>query len=142
MAYMASLFLESGELEEMKEILSIQGGHSTTYDKDAIIKTYNVEFSNEYEAEIEVCNGDPPFVRGTLYQPVDEDGETYLDEVDNFPYSRDLKGTFWFSCQGHNYVVFVNKNTILHKLFTRIHQFLEGASASTPPGTGGGGSVS
>lgn len=62
MVYKETIKIRKKEAEKMERILSIEEGHYPDYDSDTVIKTYTAKFSNGFEADIKVCNGDTPFV--------------------------------------------------------------------------------
>ena len=116
-----SLFIEPKEMEKWEEMLSIKGGYSIDYPKNEIVKTYVKEFPCDFEVDIEIHNNDPPFVRGVLYHPVEEDGEISLYEADEHIAYR-LHGDFWFGHDGQGYRLTVRKNTLLNKFFTLLNR--------------------
>ncbi len=121
--YKKIIFIDPGEFDRMEQLLSIAGGYSSDYSRDEATNTYVAEFPNRCEADIEVINSDPPRVKATLYQPVEEDGETILSEVDEFPDTRSLKGEYWFEHGNTTYIIFVNSRRLLNRMRTKTRPF-------------------
>jgi len=111
MEYKETIYVDPGEIDELEEVLFNEKGPSRQFKKDAVIATYSVQFINDFEADIEVCNGTPPYVSGALYLPVEEEEEITLYEVDTLPGTRELEGEHHFSYGEDVYVVSVKKDT-------------------------------
>jgi hypothetical protein len=95
MVYKETIKIRKKEAEKMERILSIEEGHCPDYDPVAVIKTYTAKFSNGFEADIKVCNGDTPFVDPVLFNEkgieicVGEVEDTLLGEY-HFEYGEDV----------------------------------------------------
>lgn len=118
--YKKLIFVDPDEFDKMEQVLSIAGGYCSDYPRDEAINTYIAKFPNGYEADIEVINSVPPRVKATLYQSVEEDGETILYEADEFPDTKSLKGEYKFEHDNIIYIVFVNRSRFLDRLRTKI----------------------
>lgn len=110
MRYTKTIYIDPEEIAELEEILAIESGHCNRFRKEEIIAIYNIHFENDFEADIEVCNDDPPCVKGTLYQPVEEEEEIVLYEVDDIPFSKSLIGEHLFEYEGNTYVAVVSRS--------------------------------
>ncbi len=110
MVYEKVIFVNPEELEKMEEILAILSGSCREFEPDEVVATYSVEFANEFEADLEVINGDPPYLRGTLYQPVEEEEEVVLYEVDEKVLSGKLEGEHCFEHGGQVYKAVVKRS--------------------------------
>ncbi len=111
MEYKETIYVDPGEIDELEEILFNEKGPSRQFKTGAVIATYSVQFVNDFEADIEVCNGDPPYVSGVLYLPVEEEEEITLYEVDTLPPAGELEGEHYFSYGEDVYVVSIKKDT-------------------------------
>lgn len=111
MEYKEAIYVDPGELDEVEEILSNKKGCCRQFKKDAVIAIYSVQFINDFEADIEVYNGSPPYVTGSLYLPVEKEEEITLHEVDTLSAARELAGEHHFSYSEDLYIVSVKKDT-------------------------------
>ncbi len=110
MTYEKIIYVNPEELEKMAEILAIKSGYCREFEPDEVIAIYSVEFANEFEADLEVINADPPYLRGTLYQPVEEEQEVVLYEVDEKILARKLEGEHFFKHGGYIYKAVVKRS--------------------------------
>ena len=69
MKYTVTKHLHPDTVAEMQEILNIRQGIWDEAGGDEVIRTFTARFSDGYEADIKVCNGDPPYVDAVLFDP-------------------------------------------------------------------------
>ncbi len=110
MVYEKTIYINPEELDKMEAILSIETGFSREFEPDEVIATYSFEFANEFEADLEIINGDTPYLRGTLYQPVEDEEEVVLFEVDERIMSGKLEGEHCFEHGGQLYKAVVKRS--------------------------------
>ena len=110
MVYEKIIYLNLEELEKIEEILAALHGTCREFEPDEVIATYSVEFANEFEADLEIVNGDPPYIRGTLYRPVEDEEEIVLFEVDEKLMPGKLEGEHFFEYEGQVYKVLVKRS--------------------------------
>ncbi len=110
MVYEKVIYINPEELEKMEEILAILSGSCREFEPDEVIATYSVEFANEFEADLEIINGDPPYIRGTLYRPVEDEEEVILFEVDEKLMTGKLEGEHCLEYAGQVYKAVVKRS--------------------------------
>ena len=92
MSESVTIYIDTTEADLMQQYLDSDGE-----DKVGTVQTYTAIFSGDVEADIKVCDGDPPFVDAVLY---DEGSEVELIEVSN-----ELLGDYEFFYNGKIYTV-------------------------------------
>jgi len=110
MLYKKTIYVDPEELDKMDDILAIESGFYREFEADEVIAVYSIEFGNEFEADLEIINGNPPYLRGTLYQPVEEEEEIVLYEVDEKILPKKLEGEHRFEHGGHVYEALVKRS--------------------------------
>jgi molybdopterin biosynthesis enzyme MoaB len=90
------IYIESNEADLMQSYLDSEGE-----DRVGTIQTYTAVFNDNVEADIKVCNGNPPFVDAVLY-----DGGT---EVELREVTDELLGEYVFFYKGKIYTVMVEE---------------------------------
>lgn len=110
MVYEKVIYVNPEELGKMEEILATLSGSCREFEPDEVIATYSVEFVNEFEADLEIINGDPPYIRGTLYRPVEEEEEVVLYEVDEKVMPGKLEREHCFEYGGQVYKAVVKRS--------------------------------
>jgi hypothetical protein len=88
----ATIELPAHQLQSLQEFLDSPGE-----DRVATLATFTADFGNGIEADIKVCQGDPPFVDAVLF---DNGCEVCLREV-----SDRLEGEYLFDHAGQQYQV-------------------------------------
>ena len=92
MSEFVTIYIDADEADIMQQYLDSDG-----QDKVGTIQTYTAIFSGDVEADIKVCDGDPPFIDAVLY---DAGSEVELMEV-----SDELLGDYEFFYNGKIYTV-------------------------------------
>jgi hypothetical protein len=59
-----------------------------------VIKTYTADFGNGWEADIKVCNGDPPFIDPVLFENGNEVAVIEVTDTLEGEYIFDVEETF------------------------------------------------
>ena len=97
MRYEKTILVPKAELDEINRLLSLITMPDTGADE--VIKTCTAVFHDGIEADIKVCNGDPPFVDPVLFQ---DGGQVAVMEV-----AEELDGEYIFDLDEDQYVVIV-----------------------------------
>ena len=91
-----TIYVDPTQADLMQQYLDNNG-----YDKVNTIQTYTASFNGGVEADIKVCDGNPPFVDAVLY---DGGSEVQLTEV-----SDELLGEYQFFYDGKIYTVILEE---------------------------------
>ena len=92
MSEFVTIYIDTMEADLMQQYLDSDGE-----DKVGTVQIYTAIFSGDVEADIKVCDGDPPFIDAVLY---DAGSEVELMEV-----SDELLGDYEFFYNGKIYTV-------------------------------------
>ena len=92
MSESVTIYIDTMEADLMQQYLDSDGE-----DKVGTVQIYTAIFSGDVEADIKVCDGDPPFVDAVLY---DEESEVGLIQL-----SDELLGDYEFFYNGKIYTV-------------------------------------
>lgn len=97
-AHRTTITLAGAQLEDIRCILSSK---KAVPDCEDVPYTFTANFGGGIEADIKVCNGDPPYVDPVLF----DDGE----EAVVLAVSGDILGDFEFAFKGDKYIVTVEE---------------------------------
>jgi hypothetical protein len=92
------LEIPAEQLQSLQQFLDSPG-----VDRVATLATFTADFGNGMEADIKMCQGDPPFVDAVLF---DCGSEVAILEV-----SDALEGEYLFDYDGQKYQVVVRRKT-------------------------------
>lgn len=97
-----TILVPSEEIDFLNKILSIEEGYYEGAGHNDTIATYTAKFSNGYEADIKVCNGDTPFIDPVLFNSNGYQLQV-LDCEDT------LEGEYCFEVDGKEYIVNIER---------------------------------
>ena len=101
MLHEVTLRVSLPDIREFNHILSM-GEKSSDYGKDEVIFCKTAKFDGGVEADIKLCNGDPPFIDAVLFEDGCEVG--VLDCG-----FEEIEGEYYFSHDGNEYLVLIEE---------------------------------
>jgi hypothetical protein len=99
MTKVITISIDKKVADELQKILDITEGYYEDCDPDGVIETFTADFGDGIEADINVCNGDTPYVDPVLF--------SYGNQVSGMDVGETLLGRYHFPYNGNDYIVYV-----------------------------------